>query len=410
LFYQSGFYEFENTYSLIDSTGVPVSSDGPAPSIGMVYSDTLAVTADCDDSNPSINPQAFDVGGDGIDQDCDGSDASDDADGDGYPADQDCDDGDASLNFLDADGDGYSTCPAPTTCYTLHMEDSYGDGWNGGALGLYVDGVFSTSYAAAGSESTEEFCIATGSQLELYYLSGAWEAENSYTLYDSAGTVLLADGPSPSIGFVYNETAPESPSDCDDSNASAYPGAPETANDLIDQDCDGQDLALMDADGDGSVETEDCNDNDLTLNYSDADGDGFTTCPASTTCYLLEMEDSYGDGWNGAFLTLYVNQTLSNYYWVDESSQSAEFCVTPGDELMLFYSEGSWEMEVTYRLSTSYGVEVFADGPYPQAGISYHDTAPEVADCNDNNPLIAPAFTEQVGDGVDQNCNGLDDE
>ena len=59
-----------------------------------------AGACDCADTDPSRNPNAVEVCGDGIDQNCDGADARCDRDGDGFPADfevggtPDCDDTD----------------------------------------------------------------------------------------------------------------------------------------------------------------------------------------------------------------------------------------------------------------------------------------------------------------------------
>jgi hypothetical protein len=59
-----------------------------SPSINCDY-------ADCDDTNPNINPLAKDICGNGVDEDCDGEDAvCIDADGDGSPENEDCDDND----------------------------------------------------------------------------------------------------------------------------------------------------------------------------------------------------------------------------------------------------------------------------------------------------------------------------
>lgn len=67
---------------------------------------------DCDDTNPSINPGATEICGDGIDQNCDGNlvcEEDVDNDSDGYNENQgDCDDTDATIypGALEICGDG----------------------------------------------------------------------------------------------------------------------------------------------------------------------------------------------------------------------------------------------------------------------------------------------------------------
>ncbi len=50
------------------------------------------------------------------------------------------------------------------------------------------------------------------------------------------------------------------PDDCNDANAAIRPGAPEIADNSIDEDCDGADLVNLDRDGDGVPRPFDCDD------------------------------------------------------------------------------------------------------------------------------------------------------
>ncbi len=91
--------------------------------------------------------------------------------------------------------------------FSLQMNDSYGDGWNGGYLTLSIDGIVTAYYAASGSGQTEYFTVPDGSTFTLTYTAGSYENENSYTLRDGGGSVLYNDPAPPATGLAYSGSA-----------------------------------------------------------------------------------------------------------------------------------------------------------------------------------------------------------
>ena len=88
--------------------------------------------------------------------------------------------------------------------------------------------------------------------------------------------------------------------------------------------------------------------------------------------YNLQLFDSFGDGWNGASVTVNLNGTSTTYLLdnIVDDGEFAEFSIliNDGDTFTLDYVGGAWEGEVTYFLYDSEENLVFSDGPNPAMG------------------------------------------
>ena len=106
-------------------------------------------------------------------------------------------------------GDGTS-CPqggvGPGT-FSVVLDDTFGDGWNGSTLNIFVNGVSATGGPIqffggdgdpAGFQLIVEFDVpAANSIITTSYTTGAFEAENTWEIRDQFGTPICSDGPNP---------------------------------------------------------------------------------------------------------------------------------------------------------------------------------------------------------------------
>ena len=197
---------------------------------------------DCDDTETTTYPGAPEVVDDGVDQDCDNGDTCYvDSDNDGYRNQN------TSLTVgssdLDCNDDGEAETSDPSTDCNDNVASIYP-----GASEVIDDGI-------------DQDCF----QGDLCY---ADSDSDNYRAIDTSLTVVSSDLDCNDSG---EGKTSEPATDCDDSEPTTYPGAPEVIDDGVNQDCDGGDLCYVDDDSDGYRTTDtslmvnsndlDCNDN-----------------------------------------------------------------------------------------------------------------------------------------------------
>jgi hypothetical protein len=252
---------------------------------------------DCDDDDATIYEDANEIPYDGIDQDCDGLDTTD-QDGDGFDGveaggedcddtnaliypdapessnglDDDCDDEiDEGTDIFDDDGDGYSEAegdcddedseisPAATEI-PYDFIDNDCDGYDL----RDVDGDFHDAEIVGGRDCDDNDATINAGAEEIPY-DGIDQDCDDEDLIDVDGD-----------GFVAEVAGGD---DCDDTEADVWPGNPED-EDGLDNDCNGiidEGTDAYDDDGDGVTENDgDCDDTDSTVspNIPDTIGDG----------------------------------------------------------------------------------------------------------------------------------------
>ncbi|HMQ77397.1 MAG TPA: PKD domain-containing protein, partial [Flavobacteriales bacterium] len=99
--------------------------------------------------------------------------------------------------------------------------------------------------------------------------------------------------------------------------------------------------------------------------------------PTSACTYVLQMLDSFGDGWNGASVTITINGVPATYTLNNGANGTVNLPVQTGDVITIAFSSGTYDNEITYRLRNGSNAIVFQDGPSPTIGQAWSG----VVDC-----------------------------
>jgi len=256
-------------YAYPDSDGDGYGRDGEQTLVCSLTSGFAAEGGDCDDATSTVHPEGTELPGDGIDQDCD----------------------ETEVCYVDADGDGYRTGSASdlTTSSDLDCDDP-GEASDGTPRGDCDDSDPSVSpgQAEVPANGVDEDCDGN----ELCYA----DVDEDGVAPDHSTTVVSVDLSCDASG----EASTDAPTgDCNDYDDSVFPGATESTGDGVDQDCDGQEVCFVDADGDGfrspdahTVVSDDSDCEDL----GEALAEVALDCDDSDPSVFPGAEDVAGDG------------------------------------------------------------------------------------------------------------------
>ncbi len=421
------------------------------------------VENDCNNNNPAIHPNAQEICGDRVDQDCNGADlecgpSDRDDDGDGYTEnqgdcddrsvfigpkaqeicgdniDQDCDGYDIVCNpkDMDNDGDGYSENQGDCNDVNASIhpdakeicEDKIDQNCDGADIQCGPDDLDND---ADGYTEKQGDCDDTNPDIR----PNAVDICNDGIDQDCNGIdreCSLNTTDDDGDGFTENQ------GDCNDTRADIYPGADEICGDRVDQDCSGADLECnplgTDNDLDGYTEYQgDCDDANPAIhpNAVEICGDGIDqNCNGSEIeCGSDDDSDNDGDGYtenqgdcNDANYAIHPNAVEICGDSIDQDCSGSDIQCESGDHDGDGYTENQGDCnDANYAIHPN-AVEICGDsidqdcsGADIQCESDDHDGdgfTENQGDCDDANYAIHPNAVEICGDGTDQDCSGSD--
>lgn len=275
-----------------------------------------------------------------------------------------------------------STANDSSCYYTIFMYDSYGDGWNGAYLEVSVNDIHAGNYTFdSGDFYLDSVYSYSGALTNFIFHSGNWDSEIFFTIMDPLGDTLISSpapedldnlthisnsicsAPScvnPNYLDVFDVTANSAllnwTQNSTDSiwNLNWGPSGFLLGTENLVSNLTNTSLELNNLDNftsyDFYVQTV-CDSNNL----SDWSGPfSFTTQAQYGTCgaFIIELTDSYGDGWNGGFIEVQINGSYTDTITIHDGYGPEYFFISvdSGDVVDLLYTEGGWPEENDYNV------------------------------------------------------------
>ena len=92
--------------------------------------------------------------------------------------------------------------------YNIDMQDSFGDGWNGASIDVFINGSLTTNLTiATGSSGSGSFSTYTNDLVEFSFNSGSWDSEITFQIYDPSGSQIGNYGPNPQLGLFLTDSS-----------------------------------------------------------------------------------------------------------------------------------------------------------------------------------------------------------
>ncbi len=214
------------------------------------------------------------------------------------------------------------------------------------------------------------------------------------------------------------------PGDCDDSDPSFNPAAPETCLDEEDLNCDGS-VGLVDEDHDGFAACEECDDSDAAINpdatevcdLADNDCDGTADEPdaqGAPTWYADLDGDGYGDPSSSVVACLAPASHVASKTDCDDSDAAIKPGATESCDGVDNDCDGQTDGPSSVDASTWYA-DADGDGHGDINSTTQDCTAPTgyvgtTDDCDDSDATVNPSATDDDCNQVDNDCDGSQDE